>query len=272
MAGAVLGLLLPGLAAEAETLKQAEVTIVRNNVQIGEVRDGRAEQRPAQIADVLAGNDFLTTGEASRAQLRFNDNSLVRVGQHALFTFEPETRDYILERGSALFLVPMGSEGTQIRTSAVTCGITGTIILAQSFPGFTAFYVYHGTAVIDGREIEAGQAYIVENGRVRVIRFDMNRAIQTSMLFAQFPPLTTFEGLPDLDQFEMLEAGVVNARVNRFLSQPPVQDPPPSPPPSRRPPQPAGPPPPPSPPPPPPPNGNNGNGGNGYTPPINGCF
>lgn len=184
----------------------AEVTMIEKQVRYGTVVDDEVSERRARVADVLRGNNFLATGRASRAELLFNDSSLVRIGQESLFSFDSGTRDFVLDRGLGLFRVPPGSRGTQIRTSSVTCAITGTIVLVNTSPGFDAFYVLQGEIQIDGQTLRAGQALIQRDGERQIVPFNPVQVMQQAGLFDNAEDLIAFMGPADQEQWALVFA------------------------------------------------------------------
>ena len=103
---------------EPEALSWARVDFIRNRVQL--VPRNQSGRR-ANISDILRLGDSLRTARASRAELRFNDGSLARVGERATFRFTPDTRNFQLNNGTILLLIPPGRGRSSIQTpNAVT--------------------------------------------------------------------------------------------------------------------------------------------------------
>lgn len=119
--------------AEANGLKQAEVTAVVNSVSITNPLYGVT--KPAQIKDVVSGKTAVNTGAQSRAELMFDDKTLTRLGANTVFTFDEGTRNMNLQKGNMLLQVPKGAGGATIRTAAVTAAITGTTVMMEHQPG-----------------------------------------------------------------------------------------------------------------------------------------
>jgi len=86
-------------------------TIVAYGDSVGKAR------RPAQTGDVIKADKYLLTETDSRAELKYEDGSIVRVGQNTVFTFEADTRTLELEKGSLIFYIPKGSGGGTVRTA-----------------------------------------------------------------------------------------------------------------------------------------------------------
>uniref|UniRef100_A0ACD5GZG9 Uncharacterized protein n=1 Tax=Desertifilum tharense IPPAS B-1220 TaxID=1781255 RepID=A0ACD5GZG9_9CYAN len=99
-------LLAPPATAQTP-LTRAVVQTVRNQVQL---IPRQQTPRPARISEEMRSEDAISTGLASLAELRFNDGSLARVGESAVFRFVPNTRNFRLSNGNLLLLVPQGGE------------------------------------------------------------------------------------------------------------------------------------------------------------------
>ena len=121
---AVLALLLLNVVQAATPLTSATVTRLQNKVSYGESVSGAT--RTAAVADVIRSNNFLLTENNARAELQYNDGSLVRIGQNTIFSFEASTRTLALQKGTFIFYVPKGAGGGTIKTPSLTAAITGT--------------------------------------------------------------------------------------------------------------------------------------------------
>lgn len=122
------GLLLAGAARlAAEPLNSATVSRVENQVSYGKVIGDKSETRPAVPNDVIESRNFLLSETDSRAELRYEDGTIVRIGQNTIFTFEANNRVFNLKKGTFVFYVPKGKGGGTIKTQSFTAAITGTI-------------------------------------------------------------------------------------------------------------------------------------------------
>ena len=121
--------LMGGQAAQANTpLTRAVVSSLRNQVRL---LPNRQPARKARVSDVLAPGDGIVTSRRSLAELRFNDGSLARMGEQAVFRFIPKTRSFRLSNGTVLMLIPPGQGRTQVRTPNVTAGIRGSALMIR---------------------------------------------------------------------------------------------------------------------------------------------
>src|SRR5579862_2001193 len=88
----------PGHAAD---LKQSKFTQVVNDVEVISSADN--SQKVAAVNEVFNMPDLVRTGEASRAELIAEDNTITRVGANTIFSFDPANRTIHLQQGSLLF-------------------------------------------------------------------------------------------------------------------------------------------------------------------------
>ncbi len=182
-------LALPPVASAETPLTRATVQALRNQVQL--ILKNRST-RAAQKADTMTPGDSLATARRSFAELRFNDNSLARIGERALFQFIPRTRNFYLGNGTALLLIPPGQGRTNVRTPNAAAGIRGSAL-------FVRYNEDTNTTIVgaltnsrievsnnqnpQAQTLKAGQmAVIVQDQIVQVYNFDLNTFYQTSEL------------------------------------------------------------------------------------------
>ena len=186
------------VAAHAATpFTQATVTRLQNRVSFGEIKGDQSVLRPAAPQDVVRAMNFLQSETDSRAELRYEDGSLVRIGQNTIFSFEANTRTLTLTKGSFIFYVPKGSGGGVIKTPSLTAAITGTV--GKVSRNYIAILEGVVKLIPSGRTVSAGQ----------FARFNADGTITIDF----FPPATALDGvlvnwngpMPGLD--EQLFAG-----------------------------------------------------------------
>ncbi|MEO1622165.1 MAG: FecR domain-containing protein [Cyanobacteria bacterium J06632_3] len=119
------------IAIEPEALTWARVDFIRNRVQLVPQQQ---RGRRARISDILSVGDSLRTARASRAELRFNDGSLARIGERATFRFTPNTRNFQLSNGTVLLLIPPGRGRSTIQTPNAVTGIQGSALFVRYIP------------------------------------------------------------------------------------------------------------------------------------------
>ena len=118
-------------ALDQEPLRWAEIIFLRNRAQL--LRDNQ-DARRANVSDRLSVGDALRTLRRSRAELRFNDDSLARIGERATFQFTPNTRNFQLTNGTVLLLIPPSRGRTTIQTPNAVTGIQGSALFVRYIP------------------------------------------------------------------------------------------------------------------------------------------
>jgi hypothetical protein len=191
---AVLALASLGtLAAHSATpFTQATVTRVQNKVSYGEVRGDQSVTRPASAQDVVKDSNFLLTDTDSRAELKYEDGSLVRIGQNTVFSFEASTRTLSLTKGTFIFYVPKGSGGGVIKTPSLTAAITGT--LGKVSKNIIAILEGVVKLIPSGKTVSAGQfARFNPDGTITIDFFDPAKALDGDLIAFNGP-------LPGIDE------------------------------------------------------------------------
>jgi hypothetical protein len=154
----------------------ARISLIENHVSIGETTAGRHGGHRAALDDVVTAKQFVATAMASRAELKFADHSIVRVGQNSIFSFEAGTRTLSLQKGTMLFYVPPGSGGGQIKTPSLTAAITGTVGKVSE----NLIAVIHGKVRVNvcGKwyNVRAGWALEAVRCEARIFRFKAGEA------------------------------------------------------------------------------------------------
>ena len=193
--------------AAAGPLTSAEVTKIINRVAVIDPARG---DHPAAIRDVIKDDLGLQTGEKSRSELLFQDNTLTRLGAETFFSFKTGTRDMTLEKGSMLLQVPKGLGGAKVHTAAVTAAITGTTIMMEYIPGrYIKVLVLEGSLRLS-RNGRFGDSLVLRPGKMVIMRpdaktipepvdVDIKRIVKTSTLvnFPDSPPLPSMSLIQD---------------------------------------------------------------------------
>ncbi|WP_236144266.1 FecR family protein [Nostoc sp. CMAA1605] len=177
-------------ASASTPLTRAEIQSLRNFVQL--LQRSTRSKRPAKRADTIIPGDGISTGRASLADLRFNDGSLARIGEQAIFQFLPRTRNFRLSNGTALLLIPPGRGKTQIQTPSATAAIRGSALFVrydeQTDTTVIGALTNSGIVVSNkdasqAQELQAGQLIVVVKGRFQgLYDFDLQNFYQTSDL------------------------------------------------------------------------------------------
>ena len=198
--GLVGVLLLPRSASAQEALSWARIDFLSNRVQLV---PHAADARRANINDVLGIGDALRTARSSRAELRFNDGSLARIGERATFRFTPDTRNFQLNNGTVLLLIPPGRGRSTIQTPNAVTGIQGSALFVRYIPETDTTIVGaltnnpDGPMVLfnrDGTEqqaLRANEIGVIEGGQItQLYQFDGTLFWQSSGLAEGFNYLT----------------------------------------------------------------------------------
>jgi hypothetical protein len=89
---------------------------------------------PALTNTVFRAPDRVRTGPASRVEMTAPDQTITRIGANTIFTFEPEERTILLEKGSILFHSPAGQGGGTIKYRGTAAAVLGTTMLCAVLP------------------------------------------------------------------------------------------------------------------------------------------
>ena len=185
-------LALLSFSALAVPLERAKITELVNDVRIIE-RSPRATRR-AQVTEEFRSPDVMRTGANSRAEMISPDQTVVRVGSNTLFSFEPDSREIELQKGSILFHSPSGRGGGTIRTSAASAAVLGTtLIVSATSTGAMKVMLLEGRGkvTVPGRKsvvLSAGQlALVLPGGRLSpVVDFQLSRQVADAKLVRGF--------------------------------------------------------------------------------------
>ncbi|MHC5860931.1 FecR domain-containing protein [Nostoc sp.] len=164
----IIVLPFPNQVKAITPLTRAEIQSLRNLVQL--IPRNRDKKRPARKSDAMTPGDGLSTGRASLADLRFNDGSLARVGEQAIFQFLPNTRNFRLSNGTALLLIPPGRGQTLIQTPSAAAAIRGSALFVRYNQETDTTIV--GALTNSGIEVsnkEASQTQVLQAGQMMVI-------------------------------------------------------------------------------------------------------
>ena len=196
---------LPERASATTPLTRAEIKKLRNLVQL--VPKNR-QQRAARTSDSMFPGDGLATGRASLAELRFNDRSMARIGEQAVFQFLPKTRNFRLSNGTVLLLIPPKQGQTRIQTPNAAAAIRGSALFVrydeQTDTTTVGALTNSGIEVSNKdasqrRVLEAGQMLVIVKDKIQgLYDFDLRTFYETSDLVRGLD-LTRQTGVPSLD-------------------------------------------------------------------------
>lgn len=172
----------------ANPFKEAEVVFVAGKVVIG-----TPPAKPTKEAGVgmriLSGN-YLKTGKKSSSELKFNDNTLARIGANSIFSFKKDAREIEFLQGEGLFQFPKGKGGTQIKTPALTAAIVGTTIYLKINKDTVEYLCLEGLCDVGPYRMQPGDKLVVK-GRAAAYnppleKFDIMDFVQKNNLFTGF--------------------------------------------------------------------------------------
>jgi hypothetical protein len=138
------------------------------------------------------------TGNESRAELGFSDETVVRLAANTAFDFNRGTRGLNLREGAVLVQAPKEANGATIHAGSVSAAVAGTTVMIEYHPGFYKFLVLEGTArsyrpghLGDSVLVRAGQM-VFGNSEAALsdpVDVDIDRFMKTSRFITDFPPL-----------------------------------------------------------------------------------
>jgi hypothetical protein len=189
--GAIASLVAAPLI-QAANIDRATLTEVVNNVTI--LDPGSKRATAARTQQLFTAPNVLRTGPDSRAEMVAPDETVTRVGQSTLFSFEPNSREIQLQRGSILFQSPSGKGGGNIRTPAASAAVLGTTLIVTTTKngGFKVLLVEGKGRVksADGtvRILKGGQmVYALPGGKLSgILEFRLSQQVSASRLVGGF--------------------------------------------------------------------------------------
>jgi hypothetical protein len=191
----------------AAVFKQGEITQIFREVKTLEASGAH----DARLNETISGDQSIKTGPQSRAELRFADQSLTRLGSDTIFSFQQGTRELELKQGTILFQIPKGAGGAKIRTAAITAAITGTTGFYEYSPkagknGMIKFGILEGSASLSiqgklGQVIKVGPGEMIfctakprDFNQTEVVHFDVKKFTSTCPLVEKMGGFTPAGG------------------------------------------------------------------------------
>ncbi len=187
-----LASLLAQPLVHAANIDRATITEVVNNVSI--IDPASKKTSSAKKEQLFIAPNVLRTGSDSRAEMISPDQTVTRVGQSTVFSFEPNSREIDLQRGSILFQSPTGKGGGNIRTPAASAAVLGTTLIVTTTKngGFKVLLVEGKGRVksADGsvRILKSGQmVYALPGGKLSgILEFRLSQQVSASRLVGGF--------------------------------------------------------------------------------------
>ena len=205
LAAPLLSLALAGAALAGTPYTQATVTRTENKISYGTVKGDRSETRPAAAQDVVKAMNFLLSESDSRAELKYDDGTIVRIGQNTIFSFEANSRTLNLKKGTFVFFIPKGQGGGTIKTPSLTAAITGTVGKVSE----NLIAILEGEVVLkpSGEHVHAGEfARRNPDGTITIGKFDPLKMFDGKLMTFNGPLPGIPEnllGLPLLDMHDL---------------------------------------------------------------------
>jgi len=176
----------------AASFTEAEFTRLFNEVK---VLKSNVAPRDAVVGGQIDAVTSVATGEDSRAEMRFPDKSLTRLGANSRFTLRGDKRTLELDEGVMLLQVPKKMGGAKVRTAAVTAAVTGTTVLFEYVKGgFVKLIVIEGSVDLYFNDkpgvfktVNAGEMIIMQvdsNFIPDPVDVDLNLLLRTSKLIS----------------------------------------------------------------------------------------
>jgi hypothetical protein len=179
----------------AGSTNEARVTGVKNHVRL---EDSKNAARRASVNDMVHEETVLRTGNGSRGELTFSDETVVRLSAHTAFDFNHGTRGLNLREGAVLIQAPKGARGATIRAGSVAAAVAGTTVMIEYHPGVYKLLVLEGTGRLY-RPGHLGDSILVVPGQMVIgnpdaavsepVDVDIDRFLKTSRFIIDFPPL-----------------------------------------------------------------------------------
>jgi len=201
---------------DAASSNEARVTQVKNQVQLA---SSKQIARHASVNDIVHEQTIVRTGNGSRGEIAFPDETVVRLAARTAFDFKNGTRGLNLGEGAALVQAPKKANGATIHAGSVAAAVAGTTAMIEYRPGFYKFLVLEGTARIY-RPGHLGDSVLVSPGQMvfgnpesalsDAVDVDIERFMKTSRFITDFPPLRSVKSIAAESQKQQHEKSTKN--------------------------------------------------------------
>ena len=201
---------------DAASTNEARVTRVKNYVQLG---DSKNTGRRALVNDIVHEETIVRTGDGSRGEVTFSDETVVRLAAHTAFDFSHGTRGLNLGEGAVLVQAPKEANGATIHAGSVAVTVAGTTVMIEYHPGFYKFLVLEGTARTYrpghlGDSVLVGPGQMVfgnpESALSDPVDVDIDRFMKTSRFITDFPALRSAKSIVAESQKQQREKSTKN--------------------------------------------------------------
>jgi len=181
-----------GISLSMKADQPAKVTEAVNLVEHG---SKESVTTPATVGTPVHDGEYLKTGVKSRAEMLLPTASITRLGANTIFNYSVESNTVDLQAGTILFCKPKDARQLNIKTAAVTAGITGTTgfvsIQGEGSKKNCIFGLIEGHAIAhaDDHPFPLGAGDILEfrmGTKPFVFAFDLPRFLKSSPLLTKF--------------------------------------------------------------------------------------
>jgi hypothetical protein len=200
----------------------AKVTEAVNIVEHGP--QGTTDYSPARQGTPVHDGEQLKTGERSRAEMKLPNLTITRLGADTIYNYSAGSNTIDLQEGDILFCKPKDARQLNIKTAAVTAGITGTTgFVSVRGSGSKKTYIFgiiegHAKATADGKNYSVGAGDILEfkpGSKPFTFAFDVPRFVKSSALLNRFKGTLPNQSAIDAELFNY------QAMVSRGFIEPP---------------------------------------------------
>ena len=204
-------LILSAICLNATQLKEGRVTHVVNDVKL---ISAQAATDAVTVGKSVRDGDAIRTGAASRSELIFADQAIVRLGPKTTVSFSEATRTMNLGEGAMLFQIPKSAGDVKIKTDAVTTASTGATGIIERHGQF-----YVKVLVLEGivrcyLTHPLGESLLVQPGQILITKpavtalpepadFDIAREMKTCLLVREFQPLPSQRRIESEEQKQL---------------------------------------------------------------------
>jgi hypothetical protein len=187
------GLAIAVPAAAGVPLTWASIRASHNQVALV---SARGQARSAASPASFNPEDTLTTGAQARAEVLFNEGSLLRIGEQTSLNFWPDHRLLRLSQGTAAVFVPPGQGRTVVETPTTRIGLNSNGVVVRYVPsrGLTLVMALANpltgpvsvSTAISGQDLAlyAGQMALIGTSDIQIVEFDLREFYQSSPLMA----------------------------------------------------------------------------------------
>jgi FecR protein len=180
---------------KAAPSSHVRLTRVKNSVQLEQLYNAT---RRGSVNGTVDEGTVVRTGSASRGELTFSDETVVRLAAHSAFDFNHGTRGLNLKEGAGLIQATKEANGATVHAGRIAASVAGTTVMVEYHAGAYKLLVLEGTARVY-RPGHLGDSVLARPGQMVFgnadaavsdpVDVDIERFMKTSCLITDFPPL-----------------------------------------------------------------------------------